>query len=415
MNVEIICVGTELLLGNIINTNGAYLATQCAQLGLSCYYQNVVGDNEERLSDTFKTAYNRSDIVILSGGLGPTQDDITKEVIAKTLGKTLLMDEDSKNRIQAFFLKRGLELTENNWKQAMVPEGSIVITNENGTAPGIIIAENGKHVLLLPGPPNELIPMFENNMRSYLSQIEPMTIYSQTVKICGVSESLVDTQIADLMEEQTNPTMAPYAKSCEVHLRVTAKAETEKEAKKLVKPLVKELKVRFGENVYTTDDAVTLEQSVVELLLANHLTVSTVESCTGGLLAGRLINVPGVSEVFKMGHVTYSNKAKRKLVGVKKSSLDKQGAVSEIVAKEMAKGAAAISKSDVTVAITGIAGPDGGTEEKPAGLVYIACNVGGNITVQEYHLSGNRSKIRETTVSEALILMRKCIMDAVTQ
>lgn len=411
MTVELISVGTEILLGNIVNTNAAYLAEQCAGLGLSCYYQTVVGDNEERLAQTIKTAFGRADIVILSGGLGPTKDDLTKETAAKVLGRTMRMDEHSKERIKEYFTKRKIELTDNNWKQAMVPEGAIVVDNANGTAPGIIIEDNGKRVILLPGPPNELIPMFENSIYPYLCEAEPGIIYSKTVKLCGIGESKAETMVADLIAEQSNPTIAPYAKTGEVHLRITAKAADEKEAKKLIKPVVKELKNRFGMNVYTTDENITLEQSVVDLLLANNLTVTTAESCTGGLLSAKLINVPGVSEVFKSGHVTYSNKAKHKLLGVKKPSLDKYGAVSESVAKEMAKGAAASSKADVAVAITGIAGPEGGSDAKPVGLVYIACSVCGKIKVKEYNFSGNRNKIREGSVIAALTLMRQCILE----
>lgn len=410
MIVELISVGTEILLGNIVNTNAAYLAEKCAGLGLSCYYQDVVGDNEHRLYDTIKTALSRADILLLSGGLGPTQDDLTKEVAAKVMGKSLYLHEESKTAIQQFFEKRGMEITDNNWKQAMVPEGCIVVDNPNGTAPGIIMAENGKHVILMPGPPNEMIPMFETSIMPYLSDLQSCVIFSQTVKVCGVGESKVETMVQDLIDGQTNPTIATYAKTGEVHLRVTARAEDEKEARKLVKPMVKELKGRFGNHIYTTDDDVTLEKAVVDLLLANKLTISTVESCTGGLLAARLINVPGVSEVFKSGYITYSNKAKRRLLGIKKNLLLKHGAVSEEIAREMAKGAALLSKADVTVSITGIAGPDGGTEEKPVGLVYIGCNVCGRITVKECHFSGNRAKIRENTVSSALSLLRECIL-----
>ncbi len=410
MTVEIIAVGTEILLGNIVNTNAAYLAEKCAGLGLSCYHQDVVGDNEERLCETIKTALGRADILLLSGGLGPTQDDLTKEAAAKVLGKPLYLHEESREVIRQFFEKRGLEITDNNWKQAMVPEGCIVVENPNGTAPGIIMAENGKHVILMPGPPNELVPMFETSIIPYLSKLQSCVIFSQTVKICGVGESKLETMVKDLIENQTNPTIATYAKTGEVHLRVTARAEDEKGARKLVKPVVKELKGRFGSNIYTTDDEVTLEKAVVDLLLANHLTICTVESCTGGLLAARIINVPGVSEVYKAGYITYSNKAKRRLLGVKKNLLLKHGAVSEQVAKEMARGAALASKADVTVSVTGIAGPGGGTEEKPVGLVYMGCSVCGRITVKKCQFSGSRAKIRENTVSAALSLMRECIL-----
>ncbi len=410
MTVEIIAVGTEILLGNIVNTNAAYLAEKCAGLGLSCYHQDVVGDNEERLSETIRLALTRADIILLSGGLGPTQDDLTKEAAAKVMGKELYLHEPSKEAIRQFFAERNMEITENNWKQAMVPEGCIVVENPGGTAPGIIIAENGKHVVLMPGPPGELIPMFERSIMPYLAGLPTGVIYSQTVKICGVGESKAESMVEDLVNAQDNPTIATYAKTGEVHLRVTATAPDEKEAKKLVKPMVKELKGRFGNHVYTTDSEVTLEKAVVDLLMANKLTACTVESCTGGMLSARLINVPGVSEVFKSGYVTYSNKSKRKLLGIKKNILMKHGAVSEQIAKEMAKTAATLARTDVSVSTTGIAGPDGGTPDKPVGLVYIGCNVCGRVTVKECHFHGTREKIRESTVSAALSLMRECIL-----
>ena len=378
MVVELISVGTELLLGNIVNTNAAFLAEKCAGLGLSCYYQTVVGDNRERLAGVMRTALERSDILILTGGLGPTQDDLTKETAAEVWNRELKMDGHSLERIESFFKERGLEMTENNKKQALVPEGAIVVDNDNGTAPGIILTEGEKRIILLPGPPNELKPMFENSIVPYLNGLEnpeePGIIYSKTVKICGMGESKVESEITDL-ESMENPTVAPYAKTGEVHLRVTARAADEKEARKKVKPVVKELKSRFGSAVYTTEEDVTLEGAVVDLLLANELTVSTIESCTGGMLAARLINIPGVSEVFKSGYITYSNKAKRKIAGVKKGTLDKYGAVSPQTAKEMARGTALLTKADVTFSITGIAGPDGGSQEKPVGLVYMGCYV----------------------------------------
>ncbi len=415
-SVEIIAVGTELLLGNIVNTNAAFLAEECASMGLFCYYQSVVGDNEQRLLDTVKTAMSRSDIILLSGGLGPTQDDLTKEVCAKACGLELSMDEHSKKMIANYFKKRHLEApTDNNWKQAMIPQGAIVLDNANGTAPGIIIETENNTLVLMPGPPNEIIPMFQKQVKPYLMKKSDVVLVSQTVKICGIGESKAETMIADLLEKQSNPTIAPYAKTGEVHLRVTASAQDEKEAKKLLKPVVKELKERFGIHVYTTDSEVTLEQAVVDLLVSNDLTISTAESCTGGLLAGRLINVPGVSEVFKRGLITYSNKAKRKMIEVRKSTLEKYGAVSKEVAMEMAKGTAALTKADVTVAITGLAGPDGGSEEKPVGLVYIACNVKGNITVKECRFSGSRSKIRDTSVAYALNLLRECVLSYMSE
>lgn len=411
MVVELISVGTEILLGNIVNTNAAYLSEKCAALGLSCYYQSVVGDNEGRLCQTIQTALDRSDIVILSGGLGPTQDDLTKECVAKVLGKELILDEYSQKRISEYFISRGMEITPNNWKQAYVPTGAIVIDNDNGTAPGLIVPYEEKHVLLLPGPPNELIPMFEQRMMPYLNGLEPEVICSATVKLCGIGESKAETEILDLIEKQTNPTIAPYAKTGEVHLRVTAKAENESRAREMMEPVIEELKKRFGNHVYTLKEDVTLEKALVDLLIQKDLTIGTVESCTGGMIAARLTNVSGVSEVFKNSVVTYSNKAKRKLAGVKKETLDKYGAVSKQTAKEMAKGMARLYKTDVAIAVTGIAGPGGGSEEKPVGLVYIAVCVCGVTTVKEYHFSGNRNKVRENTVARALIQARQCVMD----
>ncbi len=411
MTVEILCVGTELLLGNIVNTNAAYLAQKCADLGLSCYYQGVVGDNAERLTEAVKLAMDRSDIVILSGGLGPTEDDLTKETVASLMQRELLMDEGSRKKIAAYFEKSGIEATENNWKQALIPEGALVLENNNGTAPGMILRNVDTHVVLLPGPPAEMIPMFEESVVPYLGALQPGVIFSRTVKLCGVSESKVETQIRDLIDAQSNPTIATYAKTGEVHIRVTASAESEKEARKLIKPVVKELKTRFGYDIYSTEEEVTLEQAVVDLLLANKLTVTCAESCTGGMLSARLINIPGVSEVYKCGYVTYSNKAKRRILGVKKGTLEKYGAVSSQTAQEMAKGAAGQAKADVALAVTGIAGPDGGTEEKPVGLVYIACSVKGKVTVMEFHFKGNRAKIRESSTTAALMLMRRCMLE----
>lgn len=412
MVVELISVGTELLLGNIVNTNAAYLAQKCAILGLSLYHQTVVGDNEERLSETLQTALGRADVVILSGGLGPTQDDLTKETAASVLEMPLVEDAHSRERIEEYFKNSQFKIiTDNNWKQAMVPKGAVVVDNDNGTAPGLIMEKKGKSVILLPGPPNELVPMFEKSIMPYLRKLQPETISSVMVKICGLGESYVETQIADLIENQSNPTIATYAKTGEVHLRVTAKAADEKEAKKLIKPMVKELKNRFGNSIYTTDENVTLEETVVNLLKEKELTLTTAESCTGGMLGARLTNVPGVSDVYKQGFITYSNRAKRKMLDVKKNTLKDYGAVSDKTAKEMAKNGAFITGSDACVSITGIAGPGGGTPEKPVGLVYIACCYHDNITVNEYHFKGEREKVRENTVVRALTLLRECILE----
>ena len=411
MNAEFIFVGTEILLGNILNTNAQYLSEQCAALGVSCYYQTVVGDNKDRIRDTFLAAWNRSDIVILSGGLGPTEDDLTKETVAEALDLPLLLDQKALDDIRAYFARKGYEMPKINEKQAYIPKGSIVMYNDNGTAPGVICEKDGKCAILLPGPNNELTAMFEKSAKPFLFEKSDCVIVSKTVKMCGIGEGSVDEKIRDLTETGTNPTVAPYAKTGEVQVRITAKAGTEKEASKLIKPVVREMKNRFGDYIYSTDDDVTLEKAVVDLLLANHLTVSTVESCTGGLVAGRLINVPGISEALKLCYVTYSNKAKRKMLGIKKGILEKYTAVSKQVCEEMLKGVSLINKADVVVSVTGLAGPDGGTEEIPVGTVFIGCSVKGKITVEKYNFSGNRSKIRENAVAYSLILMRRCILE----
>ncbi|MFP3155584.1 competence/damage-inducible protein A [Lachnospiraceae bacterium ZAX-1] len=415
MTVELVCVGTELLLGNIVNTNAAYMSEKCAILGLSMYYQSVVGDNKERLAELLTCSKERSDIIILCGGLGPTKDDLTKETAADVMGVALVEDEKAKENIRTLLMKYHGEITQNNWKQAMVPKGSIVLYNENGTAPGIII-ESGEtstketRMILLPGPPNELIPMFENQVVPYLHSLQPETICSKMIKLCGIGESMAETQILDLIDAQTNPTVAPYAKTGEVHLRLTAKAENETAAYALIAPLEQELYKRFGSFIYTNDEKVTLESSIVKLLKEQNLTLATAESCTGGLLAGRLVNVAGVSDIFKEGHVTYSNEAKEKLLGVPKETIDRHGTVSEETAIAMASGGAKAAGADVCISITGIAGPDGGTSEKPVGLVYIGCSFKGSTVAKRYHLSGNRSKIRESCVVNALTFLRSVLL-----
>ncbi len=416
MTVELISVGTELLMGNIVNTNAWYLSKKCAELGFSLYFQVTVGDNEGRLCEVIRTALSRSDIVILTGGLGPTQDDMTKEAVSKVLNRELTMDETSKERIASYFKFRFANstvpqvITENNWKQALKIDGSMVVENDNGTAPGYIVEEEGKTVILLPGPPSELLPMFDGHIFPYLGNKQDKVFVSNMVKICGIGESRAETQLLDLIESQSNPTIAPYAKDGEVHFRITASASREEEAKELLKPVVDELFNRFGDNIYTTREEETLEQVVVKLLQQKNYTVSTAESCTGGLLTGRLVNVSGASDVLKEGFITYSNEAKSKYLGVRQETLEAYGAVSEQTAAEMARGAVKAAGSDAALAITGIAGPDGGTQEKPVGLVYIACNVKGDINVKRFHFLGNRQKVREQSIIYALDMLRRSLI-----
>ncbi len=416
MTVELVSVGTELLLGNIVNTNANYLAQKCAELGFSLYYQIAVGDNEGRLCEVIRTALDRSDILLLTGGLGPTQDDMTKEAVAKVFGRELIMDEASREHIANYFQSRRIDnipavVTENNWKQALKIEGCMVLENHNGTAPGYIVEENGKAVILMPGPPNEMIPMFEDSVLPYLRKKQDMLFVSKMIKICGVGESKAETDIIDLIETQTNPTIAPYAKNSEVHFRVTAAAKSPEEAEQLLAPVVDELYRRFGDFIYTTKEEETLEEVTVRLLKERGLTLAVAESCTGGLLTGRLVNVAGVSEVLKEGFVTYSNEAKMKNLGVSPATLQNYGAVSAQTAEEMVRGVAKAAGSTAAMATTGIAGPDGGTPKKPVGLVYIACLVKDKVTVKELRLRGNRMKIRDQSVIQALDLLRRSLLE----
>lgn len=410
MTAEIICVGTELLLGNIVNTNAAFLSEKLAYLGINCYFQTVVGDNRDRLLSVINTALSRADILIFSGGLGPTEDDLTKETVAEALGKKLIRDKWAEQEIADYFALRGRIPTDNNWKQADVIEGCEVLYNKNGTAPGIFVSEGEKTVILLPGPPLELKSMFTDSVMPRLQQKCGQVFYSETVKIVGPGESSVETQILDMLNIQENPTIAPYAKTGEVHLRVTARAKDEKEAREKTAPVVEELYRRFGKAVYTTDADETLEMALTKLLIKKKYTMTTAESCTGGMIAARMVNAPGVSAVLKSGFITYANEAKEELLGVSHDTLEKFGAVSRETAEEMAEGAVKAAHTDAAVAVTGIAGPDGGTKEKPVGLVYIGVNVRGNVEVREYHFSGSRQKIRESVTAAALTFLREKLL-----
>lgn len=408
MNAEIIAIGTELLLGNILNTNAQFLSRQLAELGISVYYQTVVGDNENRLKETITNALNRANIIITTGGLGPTTDDMSKETIAEALGLKLVVHKESEDKLREFFKTRNICMTNNNLKQALMPEGATVIPNNNGTAPGFIVNKDDKIVIVLPGPPNEMVPMFKDTVKNELQKLNSGVIHSKTLKCCGIGESTIADMLKDIIDKQNNPTIAPYVTDGEVHLRVTAKAESIEEANILISKMEHEVRAIAGDYIYTDDDK-TLEETIVSLLLKNNLTLSTAESCTGGLLSGRIINCSGVSDVFKEGFVTYSNEAKISALNVKQETLDQYGAVSEETAREMVEGLVKKAKSDIGISVTGIAGPTGGTEDKPVGLVYIGFYYKDNITVSKYIFAGNRQKIRNRIVYEALNTVWKMI------
>ncbi|OOM16654.1 competence/damage-inducible protein A [Clostridium saccharobutylicum] len=406
MKAEIIAIGTEILLGDIVNSNAQYLGQEMAALGIDMYYQQVVGDNEKRIIHAFDEAYSRSDIVITTGGLGPTEDDLTKEVAAKYFNKKLISHENSIKKIKEYFEFRQKRMPENNLKQGLIPESSIVIKNDNGTAPGVIIEENNKTMIILPGPPKEMKPMFEEAVKPYLQKKSDSVLVSKMIKILGVGESTVAEELKDLMESQINPTIAPYAKEVGVIVRVTAKARNEEEAVKLITPVEEEIKRILGDNVYATEN-IDLEEVVAKLLIEKKLTISTAESCTGGMIASTLINYPGISEVLLEGAVTYSNEAKHKRLGVKNETLDKYGAVSEETAMEMAIGIAKTAGTDVSIVTTGIAGPGGGTKEKPVGLVYVGIYVKGKVEVQKCMFNGNRSRVRLQATITGLDMLRR--------
>ena len=411
MIAEIIAVGTEIILGNILNSNAQYISSRLAALGICQYHQSAVGDNPERLAEAIRLALSRADILILTGGLGPTEDDLTKEVCAETMGCELVMDEHTKARITEYFRFTGRpDITDNNWKQAMVPAGCIVLDNDNGTAPGIIIEKDGKRAVLLPGPPGELIPLFRDKVEPYLKSLEQHVLVSKMVKICGIGESRAETMILDLIDAQTNPTIATYAKTGEVHLRITARADSEAGGEALIEPVLCEVEKRFGDNIYTTCEDETLEAAVVRLLKKYSLRVSAAESMTGGMLVSRLVNVPGASECLEEGFVTYSDRAKAELLGVDSGILKEYGAVSAQTAERMAAGAAGVSGADAALSVTGFAGP-GDSEDEPKGLTYISCFLNGRIVTKEYHFNGSRGKIRDSAVVKALDLLRRCILE----
>ena len=394
MKAEIITVGTEILLGDILNTNCRYLSRELAAMGIEMYYQITVGDNEERLLKTLEESLNRSDIVICTGGLGPTEDDITKEVCAKYFGYELELHKPSLDAMIERFKHMNRVPTKNNEKQAYFPKEAYILKNDNGTAPGCIMEKEGKMIVVLPGPPREMESMFENYVKPYLSKLTDDVIESEVLRIIGVGESKVENDILDIIDSQTNPTIATYAKGYECTLRITAKAKSVEEAKELIKPMSDEMKRRFGQSLYATGEA-SIEEVVSKMLVENNLKIAVAESCTVGMVLASLINYPGISSVFMEGCVTYSNEAKMKSLGVKKETLDVYGAVSDKCAKEMASGVAARYNTNIGIATTGIAGPDGGTDEKPVGLVYFGIYINGKVISKKYVFNGDRQGVRE--------------------
>ncbi|AQM61067.1 competence/damage-inducible protein A [Clostridium baratii] len=409
MKCEILSVGTEILLGDILNTNSRYLSRELANLGIDVYYHQVVGDNRERILNTLKEAFSRSDIIITTGGLGPTKDDMTKELVAEFLGMDMYLHEKSLKKIEDYFKKMGRIPVKSNEKQAYFPKEAIILENNNGTAPGAIFEKDGKAIIVLPGPPKEMEPMFNESVRKYLESLTGYTIVSEVLRVFGIGESEAENKLQDLIDNGKNPTIAPYAKEGEVTFRITAKGKDEEEARKLIKPLKEEVYNRLGNLIYNTGD-VSIQETVGEMLVNKNMTIGVSESCTGGLVSAKLIEYPGISSVFLEGAVTYSNEAKMRTLNVKKDTLEKFGAVSEETAREMAEGIAKRCGSRMGVSTTGIAGPGGGTEEKPVGLVYIGVYIDGETKVERHVFSGNRTAVRNKASMTALNMVRKSLL-----
>ncbi len=408
MNCALISIGTELLFGQITNTNTIYLSQRLNALGINVYYHFTVGDNHQRLQEILHYAMENVDLVITTGGLGPTQDDLTRETIAHAMGKKLVMHTPSMERLESFFKDLNRSMCENNKKQAYLPDGSIVLQNNNGTAPGFIIENSGKIIVSLPGPPKEMMGMFAESVVDFIKEKSKATIHSKVLRFFGIGESTLETELLDMISKQENPTIAPYAKEGEVSLRVTAKAENEAKAMVLIEPIIEKIRSRVGEYLYSDQDE-ELVEVVAKLLMKKQLTISFAESCTGGLLAGRLTAIPGISKCFLTGYIPYSNEGKIEMLEVKRDTLEKYGAVSEETAIEMVRGLRKKTNSDICVSITGIAGPDGGTEDKPVGLVYIGVLYKEQLTIHRLNTFGDRERIRNYTVLSAMNAIRNVI------
>lgn len=399
MKAEIIAVGTELLLGQIVNTNAQYLSQELAALGLDVYFQTVVGDNMNRLAEAVKTASARADVLILTGGLGPTQDDLTKEALAEVLGRKLYIDPAAMANIERFFQDRGVPMTENNRRQALAIEGGTPLPNETGLAVGNAIALDGKFYIVLPGPPKEMKPMFEHQAKPWiLKQVltSEMPIFSRMLKFAGIGESALETKLLDLIESQSDPTVAPYAKEGEVTIRISTKAANEQEAAAKLDAMEREIASRLPEHLYGNVDE-PIEKTILDLLASRGLTLSVAESCTGGLLMEMFTALPGSSAVFMGGIVCYSNAVKERLLNVPHELLEGEnapGAVSAETAKILAEQVRLTVGTDIGLAITGVAGP-AHSERKPVGLVYVAiAREGADTAVFKLNLKGNREIIR---------------------
>ena len=398
MKSEIISVGTELLLGHTVNTDAQYLSQKCADLGIDVYYHTVVGDNIDRIKEVTQIALHRSNLIIYTGGLGPTSDDITKEVVSELLNIELELNEIYLKEIEKYFKKMNKKMTENNIKQAYIPKGSIVLKNDVGTAPGVFLSSNEVKIIFLPGPPIELKTMFNKYAVPLLDN--EYIIKSKVIKTIGIGESELDDILNNLIKAQTNPTIATYAKEGQVDITITAKGKKEHEVDLLIQNLTNKVSEIIGEFIYSYDGE-SLEETFFKLLKNRNIKVAFCESCTGGLITSRFTKIPGVSEVLDRGIVTYSNKAKMDELGVKETTLDTYGAVSEQIAMEMAEGLLQKTNVNIAISTTGIAGPLSDNSKQPIGLVYIGVAVKDKSYAIKYHLKGDRKSIQNKEIGRA--------------
>ena len=404
MIAEIVAVGTELLMGQVLNTDAQYIARRLSELGVTLHRQVVVGDNPARIREAIHTAIGRADVVITTGGLGPTADDITKETCAEALGLPMERSPEAEKQVRGWFERNNYPMTENNLRQADFAKGAIILENHNGTAPACIVEKDGKAVINLPGPPRELMPLFAESVAPYLARRSGAVIVSRYMRVFGMGESAVESRLHDMMENSLNPTVAPYCSTGEVQLRLTVRVAHESEAAALLDPAEREIRARLGTVVYavTDDPEYTMEQALVKALCAAKKTMVTAESCTGGMIASKIVNVSGASDVFLEGCVTYSNAAKMRTLGVKAETLEKFDAVSRETALEMAEGARRRADADYAVSVTGLAGPGGGTPEKPVGTVWLGLATREGVEARLLQLHGNRERIRTLAALNAM-------------
>jgi len=409
VKAEILAIGTELLMGQIVNTNARFISEKFPMADVYVYYHTVVGDNETRIKECLLNALERVDVVITTGGLGPTQDDITKEIVSKVFNKKLILDKNVLAKIENFFKSRNKVMSSNNIRQAYFPKDSTIIENGMGTAPGCMIEKDNKIVIMLPGPPSEMQPMFMDYIIPYFKEKSSVKLYSKFIKLFGIGESEMEEKIKGIIKKQKNPTIAPYAKQGEITLRVTAKYNEKKQDKeKIINPTIKKINEKLGEYIYSFDNEKLIEV-LFKRLISNKITVSFAESCTGGLLSKRLTDISGASNILNSSYITYTNQSKVKILDVKEETLKKYGAVSKQVAIEMVKGLLKITNSDLVLSITGIAGPTGGTKDKPVGLTYLALGYKGKIVTKRLKLWGNRDRIRNVACLNAMDFILKNI------